>query len=126
MPSPPPCELPVRWAPWSEPRSRPYCRLKPKRNSWECRRMPNFVAMCVDKPNSSDLRAEARVDHLAYIEDAHDKLLLVGPLLSEDDQIAGSLFLVEADDLRAAQDFIQNDPFKIGRASCRERVCQYV
>src|SRR3546814_9596916 len=71
-----------------------------KRNSWECRRMPNFVAMCVDKPNSSDLRTEARVDHLAYIEDAHDKLLLVGPLLSEDDQIA-----------------------EIGRAAGRERVC---
>jgi uncharacterized protein len=73
--------------------------------------MPNFVAMCTDKPGSSEIRAAARSEHLTYIEDAGDRILLVGPLLSEDDQVAGSLFLVEADDLAGAKAFIEKDPF---------------
>lgn len=73
--------------------------------------MPNFVAMCTDKPNSSDVRASARDEHLAYIEGARDRILLIGPLLSEDDKVAGSLFLIEADDLATAKAFVENDPF---------------
>jgi uncharacterized protein YciI len=73
--------------------------------------MPNFVAICTDKPGASEIRAAARSEHLVYIESARDRILLVGPLLSEDDQVAGSLFLVEADDLVDAKTFIENDPF---------------
>lgn len=73
--------------------------------------MPNFVAMCIDKPDSSDLRARARAEHLTYIEGARDRILLVGPLLSEDDKVAGSLFLIEAEDLAGAKSFVESDPF---------------
>jgi len=73
--------------------------------------MPKFVAMCTDKPDSSAVRTAARSEHLAYIEGARDRILVVGPLLTEEDQVAGSLYLVEADDLAAAKAFVENDPF---------------
>lgn len=73
--------------------------------------MPNFVAMCTDRTDAADVRAAARAAHLDYIEGARDRILLIGPLLSEDDQVAGSLFLVEADDIAAARAFVENDPF---------------
>lgn len=73
--------------------------------------MPNFVAMCADKPNSAAVRTAARDAHLSYIEGAKDRILLIGPLLDEDDQVVGSLFLVEAEDIVAARAFVENDPF---------------
>jgi uncharacterized protein YciI len=72
--------------------------------------VPNFVALCTDKPDSAQIRAAARSEHITYIESATE-ILLVGPLLSEEDQIAGSLFLVEADDIAAARAFVEGDPF---------------
>lgn len=73
--------------------------------------MPDFVAMCTDKPDSAAVRAAARDAHLDYIEGAKDRILLIGPLLDEDNKVAGSLFLVEADDIAAARAFVENDPF---------------
>lgn len=73
--------------------------------------MPNFVAMCTDRPDAAAVRAAARDAHLDYIEGAKDRILLIGPLLNEQDQVAGSLFLVEADDIAAARAFVENDPF---------------
>lgn len=73
--------------------------------------MPNFVAMCTDKPDSAAVRAAARDAHLDYIEGAKDRILLIGPLLDEDEKVAGSLFLIEAEDLAAATAFVEKDPF---------------
>lgn len=73
--------------------------------------MPNFIATCVDRKDQVQLRADARSEHLVYIEGAADEILLVGPLLDEDDRIIGSLYMVEAENLASARAFVDADPF---------------
>lgn len=77
--------------------------------------MPNFIVNCVDGPDRAHLRAEARSEHLSYIESMADRILLVGPLLDEQDGIVGSMYLIEADDIAGARAFVEADPFaKVG------------
>jgi uncharacterized protein YciI len=76
--------------------------------------MPLYVISCIDKPNSLALRMATRPAHLAY---AHSEGLpatvkLGGPYLDEKGDMAGSLIIVEAPDLTAAEKFSQNDPYR--------------
>jgi len=83
--------------------------------------MPIFALICHDKPNSLELRMKTREAHLAYARDARAKILLGGPLLSDNGQIMrGSLILIEAPDLAAAKQFAANDPY--GKAGLFESV----
>lgn len=82
--------------------------------------MPLFVAVCIDKPNSLDLRMATREAHFAYVGAQPGKLKLGGPFLDGKGDMAGSLIIFEAEDLAAAQAFSRDDPYN--KAGLFERV----
>lgn len=74
---------------------------------------PVFAIYCKDKPNTASLRAENIHLHRAYLGATQTRILLAGPLLSEDrSQMTGSLFIIEAQDREQAEAFNANDPFR--------------
>lgn len=73
--------------------------------------MPHFMLFCRDKPDSLELRMANREKHLAYVGAAGDFVRLGGPLLEDDGSMAGSLLVVEADDLAAVEAFAAEDPY---------------
>ena len=80
-----------------------------------------FALYCLDKPNSLELRLATRERHLAYIGTPPLKIVLAGPLLSEDGEtMRGSFFIIEADSAAAIEQFSANDPYRI--AGLFERV----
>jgi len=82
--------------------------------------MPLFVAVCIDKPNSLELRMATREGHFAYVRGKQGMMKLGGPFLDENGQMAGSLIVFEAEDLEAAKAFSAEDPYT--KAGLFERV----
>jgi len=78
--------------------------------------MPLFVITAVDKPGALPVRLEHRPAHLAYLADHADMVKLAGPFLTtaEDGDPSGSMLIVEAADLAAAEAFAAGDPFAVG------------
>ena len=72
--------------------------------------MPLFAVICRDKPGALQTRLDTRDAHLAYLHDS-GIVRMAGPLI-EQGQMCGSLLVVEADDLAAAQDWVAKDPYK--------------
>lgn len=72
--------------------------------------MPLFAITCRDKPGALETRLATRPVHLDYLKGSAG-LKLAGALLGEDGNPVGSLLIVEADDLAAAQAQADNDPF---------------
>ena len=71
-----------------------------------------FALVCEDKADHEDLRKATRENHLAYIGDFD--VQLAGPMLSDDGStMIGSLILLEAEDLAAAQQFADSDPYAL-------------
>lgn len=73
--------------------------------------MPLFALMCLDKPNSLDLRMATRERHLAYVRDNADKVRVAGPLFDDAEQMAGSFFILDVADKAAAEAFNAADPY---------------
>ncbi len=69
-----------------------------------------YAVICHDKPNSLDLRMANREAHLAYAAET-GMVTLGGPMIGEDGGMCGSLLVVEAEDLAAAQAWSKNDPY---------------
>jgi uncharacterized protein YciI len=73
-----------------------------------------YALICTDKPNSSALRADVRPKHLAYIDANKATVKIAGPFTSEDGTaMLGSLIIIEAADMAAAQAFAANDPYAL-------------
>jgi len=70
-----------------------------------------FMIQCFDKPASLALRMATRERHLAHVDASGMNILIAGPMLSEDDQPIGSLFLIEAESREAARRFVDSDPY---------------
>ena len=68
-----------------------------------------YAIICRDKPGHLQTRLDTRAAHLAYIEQT-GIVRMAGPFL-EEGQMCGSLVVVEADSLQAAQDWAANDPY---------------
>jgi len=77
--------------------------------------MPLFVITAVDKPGALALRLERRPAHLAYLADHAGTVKIAGPFLTaaEGGDPFGSLLIVEAADLAAAEAFAAGDPFAV-------------
>jgi uncharacterized protein YciI len=73
--------------------------------------MPLFAITCWDKPGALDLRLAHRPDHVAYLKTRDSVIRVAGPQLDEAGQMCGSLFVIEVEDLAAAQAFSAGDPF---------------
>lgn len=72
-----------------------------------------YMILCTDRPDALELRKANRAAHLKYIADAGDKILLAGPCLSDGDapHPIGSLLVIEAASMTAAELFAKNDPY---------------
>jgi hypothetical protein len=83
--------------------------------------MTLFVLVCIDKPDSLPLRMATREAHFAYARGlTTGSIRLGGPFLDENGDMAGSLIIIEAQDMAAAEAFSQNDPYR--EAGLFERV----
>jgi uncharacterized protein YciI len=72
-----------------------------------------FVMTCTDHKNALDRRLAARPAHLAYLDANRARLTLAGPLLDDEGQMAGSLFIMEADSKAEVEAFSLGDPYRI-------------
>ena len=72
--------------------------------------MPLFAVICRDKPGALQTRLDTREAHLGFIRDS-GIVRMAGPLI-EGGEMRGSLIVLEADDLTAAQDWAASDPYK--------------
>jgi hypothetical protein len=81
--------------------------------------MALFALICIDKPGALELRLKTREAHLAYIRE-RGLPRLGGPLLDANGDMAGSLMIIEAEDLAAAEAFSAGDPY--AKARLFERV----
>ena len=72
-----------------------------------------YALLCTDKPNSTELRAKVRADHLAYLAGLGDKMKFAGPFLDDAGVPGGSLVMIEADDRKSAEKIAANDPYNL-------------
>ena len=63
-----------------------------------------------DKPGALQTRKDNREAHLAYIEET-GAVSQAGPLLDTDEQMIGSLVILEVADVAAAQAWADGDPY---------------
>jgi uncharacterized protein len=70
-----------------------------------------FALLCTDKPNSLELRATVRPDHLAYLNSLGSKLKAAGPFLDDASNPTGSLVIIEAADRIEAEKRAASDPY---------------
>lgn len=74
--------------------------------------MPHFLLVATDKPNGLELRMATRQAHLDYVRSS-SLVKIGGPLLDEAGEMAGSMLVLEAEDLAAAQAFAAADPYAV-------------
>lgn len=72
-----------------------------------------FALICKDKPGSLQVRLDTRPEHVAFLEglNGENKLAFAGPFLDDDGKPNGSLVVVEAPNLEAAEALSAADPF---------------
>ena len=73
----------------------------------------HFAIYCLDKPDSIQVRAQARASHLEYIDRHAAQIVMAGPMLSDDGKdMIGSLLIMEFPDKAAAERFTLEDPYR--------------
>lgn len=70
-----------------------------------------FVIRCTDKKNHLSVRQENRPVHVEYLKSFGAKLFAAGPLLDEDEQMCGSVVILDLPDRNAAESFADGDPY---------------
>ena len=74
-----------------------------------------FLVLAYDKPGQGELREELNASHRAYRESIHNSCITYGQFLTDDrDQPLGTLTILDAVDIEAAQVLWENDPFVQG------------
>lgn len=68
------------------------------------------AVICTDKPGHIDVRKANREAHLNYIKET-GIVEQAGPLLDSDGVMAGSLLILEVDDMTAAENWAEDDPY---------------
>ena len=69
-----------------------------------------FALMTKDKPGALEIRKSNRDAHLAYIEKT-GVVEMAGPMLDDAGEMCGSLIVLEVEDMVAAQEWAENDPY---------------
>lgn len=71
-----------------------------------------FVIYCLDKPGHDEVRLANRAAHIEYARRNADKMLVGGPLLSDDGQrMIGSMLVIDLPDRGAADALMAKDPY---------------
>lgn len=82
--------------------------------------MPLYTLTCIDKPGALELRMANRPAHLDFLAGLGGAVKLGGPFLDEAGNPAGSLLIVETEDLAGAEAIAEADPY--GKAGLFESV----
>lgn len=69
----------------------------------------HFVAILTDRDGGLPIRLENRSAHLEWLQTV--PVRIAGPLLDDKGDMAGTMLVVEADDLDAAQAVLATDPY---------------
>lgn len=75
----------------------------------------HYIVNALDRPGSASLRASHRDAHRSRLE-KHDfplKVVVAGPLLSDDEDVIGSLLIIESDAIENVRAFVGTDPYWI-------------
>lgn len=71
-----------------------------------------FAIQTKDKPGSSQVRADNRAAHVEYLTANKHKLLAAGALIDDDGTGGnGGILIIDTDDRKEAEKFINEDPF---------------
>jgi uncharacterized protein YciI len=70
-----------------------------------------FTIACHDKPDHLALRMTTRPNHIAYVGQFAADLVVAGPMLDDQGQPCGSMFVMECPDRAAAEAFVAADPY---------------
>lgn len=73
-----------------------------------------FAALCQDKTNAFDLRAELRPQHFAWLSGLGPRVKIAGPFLDGQGRMTGSLVVVDAKDEDDAKVLFASDPYALG------------
>lgn len=63
-----------------------------------------------DRPGALQTRLDNREAHMAYIKET-GVVSQAGPLLNDEDEMVGSLVILDVGDMKEAQDWANNDPY---------------
>lgn len=70
-----------------------------------------FIIFCIDRPGAEEKRRQAIAGHIEYLAKNPIKVVMSGPLVSDDGtKTVGSLFLVDAVDRAEIERFQRADP----------------
>ncbi|MEO9457587.1 MAG: YciI family protein [Lentilitoribacter sp.] len=78
-----------------------------------------IALMAYDKQGALELRKANRDAHVAYLKTG-DAVQQAGPFLDDAGEMCGSLIILDVADMKAAQDWVDNDPY--GKAGLFESV----
>ncbi len=71
-----------------------------------------YALICTDKPDSLAMRKANRPEHVAYLKSLGAALAFAGPFTQTDGEtMNGSLVVIEAASLQAAEKIAAGDPF---------------
>jgi uncharacterized protein YciI len=74
-----------------------------------------FAFICIDKPDSADLRSRLRAEHIEYMIQIKDQTIFGGPLQDETgDRSLGSIFGADFPSRQDAEAFIADEPYTKG------------
>lgn len=83
--------------------------------------MALYIITCIDKPDALEVRLANRQAHLDFAKNWADRMLIGGPLLSDDgEKMQGSMLILDVEDRAQVDEFIQTDPY--GKAGLFESV----
>lgn len=72
-----------------------------------------YLAICRDKPGHTQLRADTREVHVAWLKTLGGALKIAGPFLDDTGaEMRGSMLVVEAETLDAAKAMLSADPYR--------------
>lgn len=71
-----------------------------------------FVVYCLDKPNSTEIRLANRDAHLAYSRANLDRIVIGGPMLSDDGAaMVGSMLVFNFETRAEVEAYLAEDPY---------------
>lgn len=70
-----------------------------------------YVIHCFDKKDSLHVRMDNRPDHVEYLKSYGNKLFAAGPTLDADENMNGSVVILDLESQADAEAFAANDPY---------------
>ena len=91
--------------------------------------MPLYIVHCLDRKDALAKRKQFLAEHSAYMATASTKriaTIMQGPLVHENNDSAGSCYLMEAPDFATVKAFSDADPFVANGVFETVRIHQYL